>query len=143
VSDRITRYAKAYGVIAQLQASFAQVLVSHGIDAGAETFEADMLVDHDVAQRAGKRAAAEGLDLAVLSRALLFQAAAEAVPDPLYDRTRRPPFRSHGSEGQSRLRFWVPRDAYDEAKAAILASRRSVAHALEDKLRAYIREGLG
>jgi hypothetical protein len=134
-SERIARYARGYTEVARIQATFSKILAEHGIDPALDTFEADVLLDRDVVQRAANRADAEGIDLAALARALLFQAATEAEPDPQYDPTRRPPFRTRTT--RSRLRFWVPREPYDEAKRAIVASRRSVSHALENKLRVY------
>lgn len=138
--DRISRYALGYAKIARIQATFAQILAEHGIDPGLETFEADVLLDRDVVEQASKRAEAQGIDLAAIARALLFRAAAEARPDPRYDPARRPPFRPTPNRGRARLRFWVPRAPYDEAKRAIIASRRSVSHALEDQLRTYAEE---
>jgi hypothetical protein len=139
-NERIGRYARGYAEIARIQATFAKILAAHGIDPGLETFEADVLLDRDVVERATKRAEAQGIDLAALARAMLFRAAAEACPDPNYDPTRRPPFRPKPDHGRARLRFWVPRAPYDEAKQAIIASRRSVSHALEDQLRTYADE---
>lgn len=133
--DRIGRYARGYGEIARIQATFASVLAQHGIDTSLDTFEADILLDSDVVRRASKHADIQGVDLAVIARALLFQAALEAVPDPAYDPGRRPPFRP--KTARTRLRFWVPREPYEDAKRLIVASRRSVSHALEDKLRDY------
>jgi hypothetical protein len=140
-NDRIGRYARGYAEIARIQATFAKILAAHGIDPSLETFEADVLLDRDVVERAARRADGQGVDLAAIVRATLFQAAAEAIPDPQYDPARRPPFRPKPERGRARLRFWVPREPYDEAKQAILASRRSVAHALEDRLRIYAEEG--
>lgn len=139
-NDRILRYARGYAEIARIQATFAKILAAHGIDPGLETFEADVLLDRDVVERASLRADAQGIDLAALARALLFAAAAEARPDPRYDPARRPPFRPKPKRGHSRLRFWVPRGPYNEAKQAIIASRQSVSHALEDRLRTYVEE---
>jgi hypothetical protein len=140
-NDRIGRYARGYAEIARIQATFAKILAAHGIDPGLETFEADVLLDRDVVERAAQRADDQGVDLAAVARAMLFQAAAEACPDPHYDPARRPPFRPKPDRGRARLRFWVPRAPYDEAKQAIVASRRSVSHALEDRLRVYAEEG--
>lgn len=139
-NDRIGRYARGYAEIARIQATFAKILAAHGIDPGLETFEADVLLDREVVERAAQRADAQGVDLAALARAMLFLAAAEACPDPDYDPSRRPPFRPKPERGRARLRFWVPRAPYDEAKRAIIASRQSVSHALEDRLRAYTEE---
>lgn len=138
--DRILRYARGYAEIARIQMTFAKVLAAHGIDPGLETFEADVLLDRDVVEQASLRADAQGIDLAALARALLFAAALEACPDPHYDPARRPPFRPKPKRGRTRLRFWVPRGPYDEAKQAIITSRRSVSHALEDQLRTYIEK---
>lgn len=139
-NDRIGRYARGYAEIARIQATFAKILAAHGIDPGLETFEADVLLDRDVVERAARRADDQGVDLAAIARAMLFLAAAEACPDPHYDPARRPPFRPKPERGRARLRFWVPREPYDEAKQAIMASRRSVSHALEDRLRIYAEE---
>jgi hypothetical protein len=139
-NDRIGRYARGYAEIARIQATFSKILAAHGIDPGLETFEADVLLDRDVVERAARRADDQGVDLAAIARAMLFQAAAEACPDPQYDPARRPPFRPKPERGRARLRFWVPRAPYDEAKQAIVASRRSVSHALEDRLRIYAEE---
>lgn len=139
-TDRIGRYARGYTEVARLQATFAQILAAHGIDPELDTFEADILVDAEVAARAIKRAEAEGTDFDNVARALLFRAAAEAVPDPRYDPARRPPFRPKTT--RARLRFQLPREPYEEAKKIILASRRSVSHALEDQLRHYIEKGI-
>lgn len=139
-NDRIGRYARGYAEIARIQATFSKILAAHGIDPGLETFEADVLLDRDVVERAARRADKQGVDLAAIVRATLFKAAAEAIPDPQYDPARRPPFRPKPERGRARLRFWVPREPYAEAKRAILASRRSVAHALEDRLRLYAEE---
>jgi hypothetical protein len=135
VKDRVERYARGYAQIVALQRSFASILAAHGIDRSMPTFEADMLVAKDVAELATKRAQDEGADLASVARALLFVAALNAEPDPAYDPARRPPFRPRTV--RARLRFWVPRAPYDEAKQMIIASRRSVSHALEDELRIY------
>lgn len=139
-TDRLGRYARGYAEIARIQATFSKILAAHGIDPGLETFEADVLLDRDVVEQAAQRADKQGVDLAAVARALLFQAAAEAHPDPRYDPARRPPFRPRPERGRARLRFWVPRAPYDEAKRAIVASRRSVSHALEDRLRLYAEE---
>lgn len=138
--NRIERYAEGYTRIAQIQETFAQVLTDHGIDASMPCFEADVLLDKDVFQQASKRAADTGVELAGVARALLFRAALNAVPDPDYDPARRPPFRPRSE--RARLRFWIPREPYEEAKALIIASRRSVSHALEDELRLYADDGL-
>jgi hypothetical protein len=140
-NDRIGRYALGYARIARIQASFAKILAEHGIDPGLETFEADVLLDRDVVEQAARRAEKQGVDLATLARAYLFAAAAEACPDPDYDPARRPPFRPKPERGRARLRFWVPREPYEEAKRAIIASRRSISHALEDQLRIYAEKG--
>lgn len=136
-NDRIGRYARGYAEIARIQATFSKILAAHGIDPDLETFEADVLLDRDVVERAAKRADGQGVDLAAIARAMLFRAAAEACPDPHYDPARRPPFRPKPERGRARLRFWVPREPYDDAKRVIVASRRSVSHALEDQLRVY------
>jgi hypothetical protein len=138
--ERIGRYARGYAQVARIQATFSKILAQHGIDPEQETFEADILLDAEVNRLASKRAESDGVDYAAVARALLFMAAAEARPDPLYDPARRPPFRARTP--RARLRFIVPRAPYDEAKAAILASRRSVSHALEDELRIYAEKGL-
>lgn len=139
-NERISRYARGYAQVARIQATFSNILSEHGIDPDEESFEADILLDADVNRRASKRAESDGVDYAAVARALLFKAAACAQPDPLYDPTRRPPFRPRTN--RARLRFIVPRAPYDAAKAAILASRRSVSHALEDELRDYAEKGL-
>lgn len=138
--ERIGRYARGYAQVARIQATFSKILAQHGIDPEQPTFEADILLDAEVNRLASKRAESDGVDYAAVARALLFAAAAEARPDPAYDPARRPPFRA--KTPRARLRFIVPRAPYDEAKAAILASRRSVSHALEDQLRIYAERGL-
>lgn len=139
-TDRIGRYARGYAEVARIQATFAQVLAAHGIDPALDTFEADILVDAEVAVQAIKRAETEGADFDNVARALLFRAAVEARPDPHYDPARRPPFRPRTT--RARLRFQLPREPYEEAKKIILASRHSVSHALEDQLRRYNEEGI-
>jgi hypothetical protein len=138
--DRIARYAAGYGEIARIQATFSAVLTRHGIDPSLETFEADILLDSDVVRRASKHAESRGVDFAVVARAALFMVALHSHPDPSYDPSKRPPFRPKPESGRTRLRFWVPREPYEEAKREILASGRSVSHALEDKLRQYADE---
>jgi hypothetical protein len=137
--ERIGRYARGYAQVARIQATFSKILSNHGIDPDQETFEADILLDAEVNRLASKRAESDGVDYAAVARALLFAAAAKSRPDPQYDPARRPPFRARTN--RARLRFIVPRAPYDEAKAAILASRRSVSHALEDELRNYAEKG--
>jgi hypothetical protein len=137
--ERIGRYARGYAQVARIQATFSKILSEHGIDPDQETFEADILLDAEVNRLASKRAESDGVDYAAVARALLFAAAAKSRPDPQYDPARRPPFRARTN--RARLRFIVPRAPYDDAKAAILASRRSVSHALEDELRNYAEKG--
>jgi hypothetical protein len=138
-NERIGRYARGYAQVARIQATFSKILSEHGIDPDEEAFEADILLDAEVNRLASKRAESDGVDYAAVARALLFAAAAKSRPDPQYDPARRPPFRTRTN--RARLRFIVPRAPYDEAKAAILASRRSVSHALEDELRVYAEKG--
>lgn len=137
----LDRYARGYAEVARLQGTFAKILSAHGITASMARFEADVDIDAEVLRGAAKRAESEGRELVVVTRALLFQAACEAVPDPDYDPFRRPPFRPRGTE-RSRLRFWIPRGPYNEAKRAIERSRCSVSQALENQLRRYVEEGL-
>lgn len=136
--SRVEGYAAGYAEIARIQASFRQILVSHGLDPKLPTFEADFLIDGDVIERAQAVAQAEYVDFTAVCRMALFRAAVLALPDPHRDPARRPPFRP--KTRRTRVRFWVPRDPYDEAKALIIASGRSVAHALEDQLKIYAQE---
>jgi hypothetical protein len=136
--SRIARYAAGYERVAQIQASFRQILALHGIDPSLPTFEADMEIDRDVIARAQAVAEREGVDFTAVCRMALFRAALLAEPSPDFDPHRRPPFRPRTK--RTRVRFWVPRDPYEEAKQAILAGGRSVAHALEDELRHYTKE---
>lgn len=136
--SRVEGYAAGYAEIARIQASFRQILASHGLDPKLPTFEADFLIDGDVIERAQAVAQAEYVDFTAVCRMALFRAAVLALPDPHRDPARRPPFRPKTK--RTRVRFWVPRDPYDEAKALIIASGRSVAHALEDQLKIYAQE---
>lgn len=136
--SRIARYAAGYERIARIQASFRQILAVHGIDPALPSFEADFLVDRHVVERAQAVAEREGVDFTAVCRMALFRAALLAEPSPDYDPARRPPFRARTR--QARVRFSVPRAPYEEAKQAIAASCRSVAHALEDELRHYAAE---
>lgn len=138
MSDRIEGYAAGYAEVARIQATFRQVLASHGLDPNLPTFEADLEIDREVVERAEAAAARRCVDFTAVCRMALFRAAALARPSPDYDPARRPPFRPRGK--RKRVRFWVPRDPYEEAKELILASRRSVAHALEEQLRIYAEE---
>lgn len=134
----IEDYAAGYAEVARIQATFRQILARHGLDPSLPTFEGDFLIAKDVAVRAQGRAAGEGVDFTAVCRMTLFRAALAAEPSPDYDPARRPPLRPRAE--QSRVRFSVPREPYEEAKKAIEASRRSVAHALEDELRRYAEE---
>jgi hypothetical protein len=140
--DLIRRYTRGYAEVIAIQSTFMRVLSSHGIDTSLETFEADILLDSDVVRRVAKHAEAWGVDVAAIARVCLFAAAEESIPSRDYDPARRPPFRPKPPGGRTRVRFWVPREPYEEAKKLIIASRRSVSHALEDKLRAYVEEDL-
>lgn len=127
--DRSTlrRFAVLYGELASL----------NSLDA----LQADFLLDRHVHRQASKRAREEGIDLATIARALLFRAALAAEPDPDFDpAARRPPFRPAAE--RQRLKFWIPREPYELACAAILASRQSVAAALEKELSTYAERGL-
>lgn len=136
--SRIEGYAAGYAEIARVQASFRQILISHGLDPTLPTFEADLEIDRDVVERAEAVASRECVDFTAVCRMALFRAAVLATPDPGFDPARRPPFRPRTK--RKRVRFWVPREPYLEAKALIIVSGRSVAHALEEQLRVYAEE---
>lgn len=112
-------------------------------DEAMRKIEVDILIVTEVYEAAMLRATREGRAVAPVARAILFQAAAEADPDPVYSEgTIRPPLREYRSPNtRSRLRFKLPRVDYEAARAAIMKSGSSVSAAIEHGLAEYARTG--
>lgn len=128
---------------------------------------AEVMIDATVYDNAGLRAEAQGESLTSVCRMVLFQAAARATPMPgsgNSERPRMPGKREHRKPEDHvtscplrdnvrgmkprprcacdvRLRYRIPRDAYQTAKAAIHDAGGSVTEVLERGLRHYAATG--
>ncbi len=105
--------------------------------------EVDLQIDTRVFEAAMARAESKDQSMSAVTRAIIFTAAASAVPDPAYQsELTRPPLREYKSrEDRSRLRFKLPKIDYAAAQRAIRASGQSISAVVEKGLHDYALTG--